>query len=132
MRIAVNTRLLLDGKLDGIGWFTYETLKRITIQHPEHQFIFLFDRPYHKDFIFAENVIPVVLYPPARHPVLWYLFFEWSVTKALKKYKVDVFISPDGWLSLSTNLKSLTVIHDLNFEPELEAASRWDRHGYGS
>jgi len=116
MRIAVNTRLLLDGKLDGIGWFTYETLKRITIQHPEHQFIFLFDRPYHKDFIFAENVIPVVLYPPARHPVLWYMFFEWSITKALKKYKADVFISPDGWLSLSTNLKTLTVIHDLNFE----------------
>ncbi len=116
MIIAVNTRLLLKDKLDGIGWFAFETFKRITQQHPEHQFIFFFDRPFHNDFVFAENVTPVVLHPPSRHPVLWYLFFEWSVVKALKKYKADVFISPDGWLSLRTKVKSLAVIHDLNFE----------------
>jgi len=43
MRIAVNTRLLLENKLDGIGWFSFESLKRITQQHPEHEFIFIFD-----------------------------------------------------------------------------------------
>ncbi|MEI6694722.1 MAG: glycosyltransferase family 1 protein [Bacteroidota bacterium] len=116
MRIAVNTRLLLKGKLDGIGWFTYEAFKRICIQHPEHQFIFLFDRPYNEDFIFAENITAVTLYPQSRHPILWYLFFEWSVPLALKKYKADVFITPDGWLSLRTKVKTLAVIHDLNFE----------------
>ena len=116
MRIAVNTRLLLDGKLEGIGWFTYETLKRITIQHPEHEFIFLFDRPFHPNFIFSPNITPVILYPPSRHPVLWFLFFELSVPFALKKYKADIFISPDGWLSLNSKVKSLAVIHDLNFE----------------
>ena len=26
MRIAVNTRLLLADKLEGIGWFTHETI----------------------------------------------------------------------------------------------------------
>ena len=36
MKIAVNTRLLLEGRLEGIGWFAYETLKRITKNHPEH------------------------------------------------------------------------------------------------
>jgi len=116
MIIAVNTRLLLKGKLDGIGWFTYETFKRITCLHPEHQFVFFFDRPYDKDFVFAENVKAVVLHPPSRHPVLWYLFFEWSVCAALKKYKADIFISPDGWLSLRSKVRSLAVIHDLNFE----------------
>ena len=44
MKIAVNTRLLLPGKLDGIGWFSYETLKRITTGHPEHV-IYLHVRP---------------------------------------------------------------------------------------
>jgi hypothetical protein len=29
MKIAVNTRLLLPDKLEGIGWFSYETLRRI-------------------------------------------------------------------------------------------------------
>ena len=34
----------------------------------------------------------------------------------LKKIKADLFLSQDGYLSLSTNLRSLAVIHDLNFE----------------
>jgi len=40
MKIAVNTRLLLENKLEGIGWFTYETLSRIVKQHPEIEFYF--------------------------------------------------------------------------------------------
>ena len=78
MKIAVNTRLLLPEKLDGIGWFTYETLKRITQTHPEHEFIFIFDRKYHDEFIFSENITPVIAHPQARHPALWYLFFEFG------------------------------------------------------
>jgi glycosyltransferase involved in cell wall biosynthesis len=115
MRIAVNTRLLLEGKLDGIGWFTFETFKRITIGHPEHEFIFLFDRPYSPEFIFSENIKPVITGPPARHPVLWYAWFEYSVPSVLQKYDADVFISPDGFLSLKTMVPSLAVIHDINF-----------------
>ena len=78
MRIGVNTRLLLTGKMDGIGWFTTETMKRIVRSHPEHEFYFFFDRQYDPCFVFGENVHPVVLFPPARHPILWYLFFEHS------------------------------------------------------
>ncbi len=116
MVIAVNTRLLIKDKLEGIGWFTYETLLRITRQHPEHTFYFLFDRPYNKDFIFAPNVKPIVLSPPARHPILFILWFEISVALFLKKIKPDLFLSPDGYLSLSTKTPSLAVIHDINFE----------------
>ena len=115
MVIAVNTRLLLKGKLEGIGWFTYETLKRMTINHPEHEFIFIFDRPFSKDYIFAENVTPVVVGPPTRHPVLWYLWFEYQIPKILKKYKANLFLSPDGYLSRRTKVPQLGVIHDINF-----------------
>lgn len=116
MRIAVNTRLLLPGRLDGIGWFSYESLRRIVAAHPEHEFLFLFDRKPDPQFLFAPNVKPLVLCPQARHPVLWYLFFEWSVTRVLRRYKADLFLSPDGWMSLRTKVPTLTVIHDLNFE----------------
>jgi len=116
MRIAVNTRFLLKGKLEGIGWFTNEIIKRMVIDHPEHEFIFLFDRPFDAQFIFASNITPVVIPPPARHPLLWYIWFEWSVRRALKKYKADVFISTDGFLSLSSKVPSILVIHDLAFE----------------
>lgn len=115
MNILVNTRLLLSGKLEGIGWFTYENLKRITNKHPEHQFYFLFDRTYSKEFIFAENVVPVVAGPPTRHPVLWWFWFEWVVPRIIRKYKIDLFVSPDGYLSLSAKVKTLLVIHDINF-----------------
>lgn len=116
MRIAVNTRLLLKGKMDGIGWFTSETLRRIVTAHPEHQFYFLFDRKPAQEFLFASNVHPVTLCPQARHPILWYLFFQYSVRWALKKYKIDLFLSPDGYTILDTHVPTLTVIHDINFE----------------
>ena len=35
MKIAVNTRLLLKNKLEGIGIFSCATLSRITKAHPE-------------------------------------------------------------------------------------------------
>jgi len=115
MIIAVNTRLLIQGKLEGIGWFTRETLSRITRDHPEHQFLFIFDRPYAEEFVFSENVTPIVLSPPTRHPFLWYLWFEHRIPRILKKYKADLFFSPDGYLSLGTRVRQLAAIHDINF-----------------
>jgi len=116
MKIAVNTRLLLKDKLEGIGWFTYETFKRITQQHPEHEFYFLFDRKFDDSFIFSDNITPIVIPPQARHPALFYLWFEHSIPRAIKKINADVFVSPDGYLSLATKARSLVVMHDLNFE----------------
>jgi len=128
LRIAVNTRLLLHGKLEGIGWFTYENLKRITVSHPEHEFYFIFDRPCHEEFIFSSNVKPIIIGPQARHPVLYFIWFELSVRYILKKIKADLFLSPDGYLSLSSKVPSVVVFHDLNFEhypADLPGAERW-------
>ena len=116
MRIGVNTRFLLSSKMEGFGWYTYEVVKRLVENHPEHEFVFFFDRPFDPKFVFGKNVEPVVLFPPARHPVLFRWWFNRSITKALKKYKIDVFFSPDGYLSLKTMIPQIPVIHDLNFE----------------
>ncbi len=116
MEIVVNTRLLLKNRLEGIGWFTFETLKRITTDHPEHHFVFLFDRNYDEEFVFSDNITPIILSPQARHPFLFYWWFEFSVANFLKKYQPDLFLSPDGYLSLKANCKQLAVIHDISFE----------------
>lgn len=116
MKIAINTRLLLKNKLEGIGWFTYETLIRIVNQHPEHEFYFIFDRKYDESFVFASNVTPIVIGPQARHPLLFYIWYEYSIPRVLKKIKADLFISPDAFGSLRAKTKTLTVLHDLNFE----------------
>ena len=128
MKIAVNTRLLLSGKLEGIGWFTYETLKRITQDHPEHEFLFMFDRPFSDEFVFGNNVKAVYAGPPTRHIFLFFPWFEFQVPRLLKKYKADVFLSTDGQLSLLSNVPQIAVIHDLNFHhnPEqLPKIVRW-------
>ena len=116
MRIAVNTRLLLKGKLEGIGWFTYRTLEKIVQEHPEHEFIFFFDRAYDPSFVFGPNVTPVVVSPQARHPILFYIWFEWRIPALLKKYKADLFLSPDSQMSLTTKIPTCLVMHDLAFE----------------
>lgn len=115
MIIAVNTRFLLAGYLEGYGYFIHECFKRITHDHPEHQFIFIFDRPFDPRFIYEKNVTPVVIGPPARHPVLWKWWYDVKIPQVLKKYKADIFVSADGFCSLTTSVPQCLVIHDLAF-----------------
>lgn len=126
MKIAVNTRLLVPNHLEGIGWFEYETLRRVVTQHPEHTFYFIFDRNYDERFLFSSNVEPVLTFPPCRyHPYFWYVYFEYAIPYVLRKIKPDLFISPDGWMTLRTDVPQVTVIHDINFahHPELFSPS---------
>ena len=97
LKIAVNTRFLLKDKLEGIGLYTLEVVKRMAAAHPEDEFIFFFDRPFDPSFVFSHNITPIVLSPPARHPLLFIAWFEWSVTRALARYKADVFLSFDNF-----------------------------------
>lgn len=113
MKIAINTRFLLPDKMEGIGRFTYEVLHRLVLQHPEHEFIFFFDRPFDEQFIFESNITPVVVSPPARHPFLWYWWFERSLPEVLKNYNPQVFFSPDGFCSLRAQIPTIMVTHDI-------------------
>ena len=115
MKIAVNTRFLLKNKLEGIGRVTYELLRRMVATHPEDEFIFFFDRKYDSQFIFGNNVIPIVLQPPTRHPILIYTWFEFAVKNALKKYQPDVFFSTDGFCCLGTDVKTVVMVHDIAY-----------------
>lgn len=115
-KIAINTRFLIKDKLEGIGWYTYENTKRITQLHPDIEFHFIFDRAYDSSFLFANNIIPHIVHPPARHPFLWYAWFECSLPTLLKKIAPDVFVSPDGMCSLSTNVATHLTIHDISFK----------------
>lgn len=115
MKIAVNTRFLLDGFLEGYGYFLFETLQRITRDHPEHEFIFIFDRAFTQRFVFGPNVTAIVTGPPARHPLLWKLWYDIKIPSVLRKQKADLFVSADGFCSLTTNVPQCLVVHDLAF-----------------
>src|SRR5690554_2232870 len=102
--------------MKGFGWKIYETILKITKKNLKQELIFFFNSHFDQKFIFSNNITPVVVNPPARHPILQIIWFDYAIPRALKKYKCDVFVSTDGYLSLKTDLPQLTVIHDLNFE----------------
>jgi len=114
--IAVNTRLLISGRIDGIARFSYEILKRLVEMQPETQFSFLFDRKYDEEMIFGRNVTPYIVPVPSRHPVLWYAGFHYFIPKLLKKIQPNVFFSPEFFLASAPNLPQIPVFHDLDFE----------------
>lgn len=128
MRIGVNTRILLKGKMEGMPVFTAEVLKRMVTAHPEHEFFFFFDRPFDQSFIFGENVTPIEIFPQARHPFLFIWWFEWSLVGALKKHKIDIFLSPDNFCSLRTEVPTLLVVHDIaykHFPDQVTGIHKW-------
>ena len=132
MRIAINTHLLIYGKLDGIGWFTFETIKRLTHNHPEHEFILIFDRKPAPELRFPANTRIIVLPPPARHPILWFIRFEMLMPLLLRRLKPDVYLSPDGWVSLHSPVPYIQVIHDLNFKHNPKDVPFWPRWYYNT
>lgn len=115
MRIVVNTRSWMSGKMEGIGHFTAETITRMAHDHPEHEFHLLFDRAFNPDFISQANMVGHVLPPPVRLPFLYKLWYDWLVPRFLNKIGADLFLSPDGHASLRTTVPQVTVIHDVFF-----------------
>src|SRR5450631_3866121 len=114
MVIAVSTRFLVNDEWDAPANFIYETFSRITKLHPEHTFIFIFDRPWHDSFIFQGNVTPVVTGPQVKHPAQWYIWYNIKLPAVLKRYKADVFVSPDGLCCL-TKIPQCLLVNDLAF-----------------
>lgn len=115
MNIGVNARLLLGLNMEGIARFTYETTYKMALDHPNDSFFLFFDRNVAIDFGFPENVHNVIVPLQARHPFLWHTWFEYLLPYYFKKYQIDVFYSTDGYLSLSTQVPTLLVVHDLAY-----------------
>ena len=130
MRIAINTRFLATKNLDGLGRFSYETSKWMVENHPEHEYFFIFDRKFDPKYIFSDRITPVVIPPQARHPLLWYMWYEWTLPYVLQKHRIDLFISTDGLGSLRSKTPSCTVIHDLAFEHFPDQVSYLTRQYY--
>lgn len=116
MHIAVTTRFLLPGgHLEGLGRYTFESLRCLVQQHPECTFHFLFDRAYDPRYLLGPNVLPHVLYPPARHPLLMLAWYEGAVAHWLRRHQPAVLLSPEGYSVLGTRVPRVVVVHDLAY-----------------
>ena len=116
MHFAVTTRFLLPGNhLEGLGRYTYETLRELVRQHPECTFHFLFDRPYDARYVLGPNVVPHVLRPPARHPLLMLAWYEGAVAWWLRRHRPAALLSPEAFTVLTTRVPRVLVVHDLAY-----------------
>lgn len=130
MKIAINTRFLIKDKLEGIGRVSFELSERLVREHPYDEFLFIFDRPYDPSFVFSDNVKPVVVFPPARHPFLWKIWFDYAIPKVIQNWGADVFFSPDGYLSLRSKIPTLMLVHDLAYEHFPDQIPFWVKKYY--
>lgn len=115
MRIVVNARFLRSDYVNSYGRLQYETLTRIVKNHPEDNFIFLFDKPFDISVKLAENITPLYVSPEAKGPLSWKWWFDIKVQAILRKYKADVFVSMDRFVSLHTKVPQCIVVQDLSF-----------------
>jgi len=115
MRIAVNAIFLQKDKLEGYGHYVKEVFSRMVQQHPEHEFIFVFDRPYDEEFIFESNVTPIIVSPPARQALAFKYWYDVKAPLALRAFKPDVWVQPYGFCSLTSKIPQVLIVHDLAF-----------------
>jgi glycosyltransferase involved in cell wall biosynthesis len=128
MNIAINCWVLRNKKLDGIGFFTVNTLPILIDDHPEVRFHILCDRNFNEDYFNFPNVTIYRIFPPFRHPLLYIPFMEVVVPFFLRRIKPDVFLSMEGFLSLLSSSKQIPVVYDINFEHRPEDMSFFNRY----
>lgn len=115
LKIAINTRLLLKDRLEGIGNFTFQSIQHMAKNHPEVEFHLLFDQPFSPEMVNLPNTFGHVYHIPTRLPILIKLWMAIGVKKLLSKIQPDVFVSPDSVYSLNLKIPGLYVLHDINF-----------------
>lgn len=116
MRIAVNAIFLQKGKLEGYGWFVKEVFSRLARRFPEHEFLFVFDRPFDPDFLFEKNCTGIVVKPAARQVLAFKIWYDFTAARQVKKWKADVWVQPYGFCSLTSKLPQLLMVHDISFK----------------
>ena len=115
MIIAVNTRLNKETQPEGYEDFMFVLLGHVAKKFPQHQFIYIFDRPYDEKLIFTKNVLPVVTGPKTSSNLRLQYWFNYRIPYLLHKYKVDVFLSMDGICSLRTKVPQCLILSGLCF-----------------
>ncbi len=114
MIIAINTRCLSQDLPGECGDYLNEILIRLIKFNPEHTFVLFLTHRVEREFNFAANVVTVVAGPKKITPAKLMIWYNIKIPRLLKKYKADVFLSPD-LCSLTTKVPQCLFVYDLSF-----------------
>lgn len=115
MIIAVNTRLNKETQPEGYEIFMFTMLDYLTAKFQQHQFVYIFDEPYHEKSFFGKNVQPVVAGPKTSNSLRLQYWFNYKIPAVLRKHKADVFVSLEGICSLRSKVPQCLLVSDLSF-----------------
>ena len=99
--------------MEGIGRYTKEIITHLVSAQTEDDIHIILDRDYQPAWLQALPVTIHVIRPPARHPWLWYFWYEISMPRLLARIQPDVLFCPEGYLSKRAQVPTLMTIHDL-------------------
>lgn len=113
--IAINARFILPNYMEGYGNYIVQLYSRVAVHMPHVTFYFITDRAVTQHITLPNNCHFKLLPPAARHPILWHYWYNVAIPKLLKQLQANLYISPDGFGSLTTKVPQIIVIHDLAF-----------------
>lgn len=120
MRIAVYAGFLNPDKNTwrGRDWFVYETLKRISTSHPEHEFLLLFDGTDPLQHFDTTGVKQIALGPKPQNVIALRRRVNRKLLALLKQHHADVLLSMAGLLPIRNKIPTCLVVQDLSFTLE--------------
>ncbi|GAA3948091.1 glycosyltransferase [Chitinophaga oryziterrae] len=115
MRIGVNASpMSLDTAAD-TGNIVTTLLTGLCRLHPEHTFVFFFDKTPSSSLKLPSNAAMVVL--PLKGDSAWRLSLwqEWTLPRALKAQRIELYLGMDGALPLRSKIPAELFITDMGF-----------------
>lgn len=111
MIIAINTRILSGDETASkilIRWF-----ENIAAENRQHQFYFISNQELQLSAL--SNVKSVVIKQQSFSPLLWKIWYNYTLPAVLKKIKADLLVSADGVCSLRTKIPQFVLVNELGF-----------------
>ncbi len=115
MRIGVNTRSITGISGTGQDYYNAEILKRVVKNNTNHEFVFFAGKDCNSIFPSGKNVQIIETGSIKENPFYWKLWFEVKLPYLLKKYKIDILLSANGFCSMLTKVPQCLIIHQLDF-----------------
>lgn len=125
MIIAVNTRIQKKQQPDGYENLLFTCLRHLSENHPQHQFIYIFDSVWDEKLIFAKNAQPIIAGPQTSNSLRLQYWLNFKLPKVLRQHKADVFLSMEGICSMRTKKPQCVVITNWEFLEQPKTMKKW-------
>ena len=123
MRIGVDTRVLVNEKGPRFRNYTWQLLQHLPQQYSKHQFYSFSDDENNDLMQGLDNITAISITPRAINFLTLKWWYDVKLSLALKKYKIDVLICPNGICSLTTKVPQVLIFQQLNFSAKTSFAN---------